>query len=125
MTVCRGIRGAITVDRNNRQEIKDAAKRLLVEMTDENAVMPDDIASVIFSVTDDLDASFPAEGARDLGWSYVPLFCCREMAVPGSLPRCLRILMHVNTKTEPENIKHIYLEEAEGLRPDLKRRKQP
>lgn len=115
----RGIRGAITVDRNDREAIIEATRELVQEMIERNGVAIDDIASVIFTVTEDLNAEFPAVGGRLAGLSQVPLMCATEIAVPGSQPRCLRVLMHVNTKLPQHAIRHVYLREAKALRPDL------
>ncbi|MCA9853647.1 MAG: chorismate mutase, partial [Dehalococcoidia bacterium] len=88
----RGIRGATTVDRNERDEIIAAAKELLQAIIEANEIDPDDVASAWFTTTADLNAEFPAVGARQMGWTSVPLMCGHEMSVPGSLPMCLRIL---------------------------------
>lgn len=116
----RGIRGAIDVSSNEAQEILAATKELLLEMLHKNSLVQDDIAAIIFSVTAELDAVFPAEAARQLGWSHVPLFCTNEINVPGSLPRCIRVLMLVNSTKKPEEIHHVYLRGAAALRTDLR-----
>lgn len=118
-TVCRGIRGAITVTSNNREEILSATRELLEALVETNQIVADDVASAIFSTTVDLNAEFPAVAARQMGWNEVPLLCTHEMAVPGSLPRCIRILLHVNTAKAPGEIKHLYLREAVLLRKDI------
>jgi chorismate mutase len=115
----RGIRGAIRVDANTAEAILDASRRLLQEMIRANAVAPEDIAAVIFTCTPDLNATFPAEAARGLGWNRVPLLCAQEIGVPGAMTRVLRVLMLVNTALAQEEIVHVYLGEAEKLRPDL------
>lgn len=115
----RGIRGAITVSRNNRQEIVASTKELLQKIVKENKVKIEDIASVIFSVTKDLNAEFPAIAARRLGWIYTPLMCTHEISVPGSLKKCVRVLMHVNSDKAQKAMKHVYLGGAKKLRPDL------
>jgi chorismate mutase len=115
----RGIRGAIDVPANNRKEILEATKELLQEIMRRNSLEKDQIAAVIFSMTEDLNAAFPAQAARELGWKYVPLFCTNEVSVPGSLPRCIRVLMLVNTKKSAQEITHIYLKGAVVLRKDL------
>lgn len=117
-TVLRGVRGATTVSANDAGEILDATRELLEEMCQRNQVRPDDIASAIFTVTPDLNATFPAEAARQLGWKWVPMLCATEIPVPGRLTRCIRILIQVNTSKKPDEIKHVYLREAEALRPD-------
>ncbi|NLZ39543.1 MAG: chorismate mutase [Firmicutes bacterium] len=120
-SVVRGIRGAITVSKNSKEEILQATKELLQEMTAANNVQQQEIASIIFSATPDLTAAFPAAAARELGWTHVPLLDTVEMSVPASLPLCIRVLMHVNTQLKQTEVKHIYLREASLLRPDLSR----
>lgn len=115
----RGIRGAITVKNNNAEEIKAATRRLLEQMVGANAISVEEIASIIFSVTKDLNAAFPAEAARELGWTATPLLCSYEIDVPKSLRKCVRVLMHVNTDKTQKEIKPIYLEEAQKLREDF------
>ena len=115
----RGIRGATTVDANTREAILDAASELLDEMVRANAIERDLVASVTFTTTRDLNAEFPAVAARNAGWTDIALMCGHEMDVPGSLARCLRILMHVNTDRAVDEVKHIYLRGAMALRPDL------
>ena len=114
---CRGIRGATTVERNDREEILSATTELLQLMIRENDLQAEDIASAIFSLTEDLDAEFPAVAARMLGWTEVPLMCTREIPVPGSLGKCIRILLHVNTTRSAAEIQHIYIRGAVKLRP--------
>jgi chorismate mutase len=115
----RGIRGAITVAADEPAAIVDATKRLLQEIVRRNAVELHDIASVLFSLTPDLHAVFPALGAREMGWVYVPMLHFTEVDVPGALERCIRVLMHVNTQRALEEIEHVYLDGAAALRPDL------
>ena len=117
-SVLRGIRGAITVERNSAKEILAASGELLDAIIKENDIVAEDIASIIFTMTADLDACFPAKAARDKGFKYVPLL--DALNVPGSLARCIRILVHVNTAKSQKEIKHIYLKEAARLREDLK-----
>ncbi len=117
----RGIRGAITVDADDSQAIVSATKRLLQQMLEANGVELDDIASVLFSLTPDLRAAFPALGAREMGWVNVPMLHFSEIDVPGSLGRVIRVLMHVNTSRAQHEIEHVYLEGARVLRPDLAR----
>jgi len=115
-----GIRGAITVEANTSQAILDATLGLLRRMTAVNDIEVDDIASVIFSMTPDLNAVFPAEAGRQLpGWRQVPLMCMQEIPVPGALERCVRVLMLVNTTRTIDEIHHMYLGGAVQLRPDL------
>ncbi len=116
----RGIRGATTAEQNTREAILAATRDLLAEMIRRNSVERDDIASAWFSTTRDLDAEFPAVAARDVfGWDNVALLCSHEMDVPGSLRRCLRILLHVNTQRRQDQIHHVYLRGATVLRPDV------
>ncbi|MFN8471670.1 MAG: chorismate mutase [Anaerolineae bacterium] len=116
--MCRGVRGATVAEENTREAILDATRELLFRLTLANDLRPDDIASVIFSVTPDLTAEFPAVAARQLGWTDVALLDTVELDVPGALPRCIRILIHWNTTRTPQEIVHVYLREAERLRPD-------
>jgi len=114
---CRGIRGATTISANSKESILAATEKLLVEMTQANSVKIDDIAAVFFTTTSDLNAEFPASATRELGWpSNLALLCGHEMNVPNDLPRCLRILMLVNTEKGPGEIVHIYLGEAKKLK---------
>jgi chorismate mutase len=115
----RGIRGATTVRANTREEILDAARELLEAMVKANDIQGEDVASAWFTTTHDLNAEFPAVAARQMGWTYVPLMCGHEMNVPGSLPMCLRVLMHVNTERSIHDIHHVYIRGASVLRPDL------
>jgi chorismate mutase len=114
---CRGIRGAITVPANNKESIIAATKELLKKMTQANKIEIKDIAAILFTTTSDLNAEFPAAATRELGWPpNLALLCGHEMNVPNDLARCLRILMLVNTEKGPEEITHVYLGEAKGLR---------
>lgn len=119
MIRCRGIRGAVTVPANTREAILDATRELLGEVVARNAVEIEEIISVFFTVTEDLDAEHPARAARQLGWQQVPLLCAREIPVPGSLGRCIRVLLHVNTSMSQEEIQHVYLRDAAQLRPEF------
>jgi len=114
----RGIRGATSVNENTSGEILSGTRDLLNAIITENGISVEDIASIFFSVTKDLDAEFPAKAARDLGMGDTPLLCLNEIAVPSALQRCIRILLHVNTEKKQSEIKHIYLREAVKLRPD-------
>lgn len=116
---CRGIRGATTVEHNDREEILAATTELLQLLIHENDLRAEDVASVIFTVTADLDAEFPALAARSLGWTEVALMCAREIPVPGSLSKCIRILVHANTMRSAAEIQHIYIRGAVDLRPTL------
>ncbi len=119
MTTCRGVRGAITVADNNSDAILEATRQLLAMMIRLNGMQSEEVCSAVFSVTSDLDAQFPALAARQLGWLDVPLLCTHEINVPGSLRRCVRVLMHWNTDKTQGEIQHVYLKEAVSLRPDL------
>ena len=116
---CRGIRGATTVERNTSDEILAATTELLELLIARNELRAEDVASAIFTLTGDLDAAFPALAARRLGWSEVALICMREIPVPGSLPMCIRVLLHVNTEREASEISHVYIHEAVNLRPEF------
>jgi len=117
--VCRGVRGATTADGNTRDEILTATRQLLALMIRINGIEPEQVASAIFSLTRDLDAEFPALAARQLGWLEVPLLCTYEVDVPGSLRKCVRVLVHWNTDKPQNQIRHIYVKDAERLRPDI------
>ena len=119
MTI-RGIRGATTVTEDQPELILKATRELLEAILKANKDMePDEIASVFFTVTDDLVSTFPAQGARQMDWGLVPMICSREIPVPGSLPHVIRVLVHWNTDRHQSDITHIYLHEAVKLRPDL------
>lgn len=114
---CRGIRGAITISSNNQESILAATKELLMEMVLTNKIETKDIAAIFFTTTPDLNAEFPASATRELGWpSSLAMLCGHEMNVLNDLPRCLRILMLVNTEKGPEEIAHVYLGEAKKLK---------
>ena len=115
----RGVRGATSVSKNTREEIIEATRELLEMMIEVNEIDGEDVASAWFTTTPDVNAEFPAVAARQLGWTYVPLMCGHEMTVPGSLPLCVRILLHVNTDKGTHDIRHVYLREDRRLRPDL------
>lgn len=116
----RGVRGAITVHANEEQPILQATLELLSEIVRVNGIAPDDICSVIVTVTGDLDATFPAAAIRQMpGWELVPLMCALEVPVKGSLEKCIRLMVHVNTDKTQKEIEHVYLGGAQKLRPDL------
>ena len=117
--ICRGVRGATTVETNSRDEILTETRQLLALMIRLNEIEPEDVASAIFSTTRDINAEFPALAARQLGWLDVPLLCTHEMEVPESLPRCIRVLVNWNTDKSQTDITHVYFKEAVKLRPDL------
>ena len=116
----RGMRGATTVLADEPDLILEATRELLEEMLAENEGMkPEDVGSAIFTVTDDLASTFPAQAARQMGWGLVPMICAREIPVPNSLPRVIRVLVHWNTDLPQNRITHVYLRDAVKLRPDL------
>ena len=115
----RGIRGAITASANEREAIVCATGRLLREIVERNALKVEDIGAIFFTTTPDLTAEFPAAAARELGWQEVPLLCGHEMSVPGRLDKCVRVMMLVNVDVAQSAIRHVYLEGARSLRPDL------
>jgi chorismate mutase len=116
----RGIRGATTVHADEPDLILQATRELLEEILAANEGMqPEDVASALFTVTDDLVSTFPAQAARQMGWGLVPMMCAREIPVPGSLRRVIRVLVHWNTELPQNEITHVYLREAVKLRPDL------
>jgi chorismate mutase len=115
----RGIRGATVVDEDDRELILTATKELLETLVAANGIAVDDIASIMFTMTPDLRSVYPAQAARWLGWEHTPLLGAVETDIPGGLPRCIRVLMHVNTDMAAATIKHVYLHEAQKLRPDL------
>lgn len=117
--VCRGVRGATTVDVNEREEILKGTRQLLALMIRRNDIEAEDVCSAIFTVTKDIDAEFPALAARQLGWLNVPLLCGYEISVEGSLKLCIRVLLHWNTTKTAAEIQHVYMRQAERLRPDL------
>lgn len=120
----RGIRGATTVESNSREEILKATRELLSAIVEANEIVQDDVASIIFTTTVDLNAEFPAVAAREDGWTDVALQCMHDMNVAGSLSRCVRILMHVNTERTNAELQHIYLRGAKRLRADLVERQE-
>jgi len=116
----RGVRGATTVTEDQADQLLAATQELLEAILAANPGMrTEEIASVLFTVTNDLCAAFPALAARRIGWDAVPMMCACEIPVPGSLPRCIRVLLHWNTETPQGEVRHIYLREAVRLRPDL------
>jgi chorismate mutase len=115
----RGVRGATTVSANDAGQIADRTRELIRLLVEANGMHPGDIASAILTVTDDLDAAFPAVAARALPeWREVPLSCAREIPVPGSLGRCIRILIHWNTDRPQERVRHVFVRGARELRPE-------
>ena len=116
----RGIRGAITVTADMPNQIHEATAELLMEIMRVNEIGDfEDIVSAVFTTTEDLTSTFPAEAARQIGMSQVPLLCALEIPVPGSMRKCVRVLLHVNTETPQSDIVHVYLRDAKKLRPDV------
>jgi chorismate mutase len=114
---CRGIRGAITISANSKKSILAATEKLLTKMVKANKAEIKDIAAIVFTTTPDLNAEFPAAATRELGWSpTLALLCGHEMSVPGALPRCLRVLMLINTEKGSDEIIHVYLGKAKKLK---------
>lgn len=118
MTV-RAVRGAIQVDRDDPADVLAATRELLTEVVRHNELTPDDLISIVFTLTPDLTSCFPAEAARGLGLDDVPLLCATEVGVPGALPRVVRLLAHVESDRPRSAVRHIYLRGATRLRPDL------
>ncbi len=114
----RGVRGATTAEANTREAILAATDELLRLMIEANQLCADDVASVIFTTTSDLNADYPALAARALGWHDVALMCAHEMNVPHGLPMCIRVLVHWNTVRRAAEVQHVYLKGAARLRPD-------
>ena len=122
----RGVRGATVAREDQPEAILSATSELLLEMLRQNPSMRSaDIASALFTVSSDLRSAFPAAAARQIGWEGAPLMCTQEIPVPGSLPRCIRVLLHWNTALDQSEIRHVYLGEAAGLRPDLSLDQRP
>ena len=116
----RGVRGATTVEANTQEEIKKSTIEMTKKILVENSIETKDIAYVNFTMTKDLDCAYPAKFAREIdGFSKVPLMCCQELDVKGSLEKCIRVLILFNTDKSQEDIRHVYLKNAQKLRPDL------
>jgi chorismate mutase len=115
----RALRGAITVDADEPDEIVAATVELLKEMLERNEARAGDLISLVFTTTPDLVSEFPAAAARAIGISEVPLLCAQEIPVPGAVPRCIRVLIHLYTERDYASLRHVYLRGARGLRTDL------
>jgi len=115
----RALRGATTVESDDPGQISDATAELLHEILDRNGAAVDDLVSVVFTSTPDLVSEFPAAAARAMGMEAVPLLCAQEIAVPHSVPRCIRVLMHLYTERDYASLRHVYLRGARALRADL------
>jgi chorismate mutase len=118
-TAVRALRGATTVDADTREQITERVLTLLDEIFARNGVHHDDVISILFTATDDIHAMFPAEPARKYGLGDIPLICARELAIDGSTPMCIRVMLHLNTTRTRTELRHVYLEGAAGLRDDL------
>lgn len=115
----RAVRGAVTVEDNSSSEIIQQTQILLEEIISRNEIAEEDIISAVFTVTQDLNAAFPAAAARNIGWTNIALMCMNEIAVPGSLEKCIRVMVHINSEKSNKEIRHVYLKGARVLRPDL------
>ncbi len=115
----RAVRGATTVDDDTPEAITERVVTLLGAILDRNGLVEDDIISILFTATEDIVSTFPATAARSMGLGAVPLICARELSITGSVPRCIRVMLHVTTERPRREIHHVYLEGAQGLRDDL------
>ncbi|WP_028783032.1 chorismate mutase [Thalassobacillus devorans] len=120
----RGIRGATTVDNNDKEEIIERAHEMMIDLIDANDINAEDVVSVLFSATGDLNQAFPAKSLRQIeGWTFVPVMCMREIEVPEALPKCIRVMVTVLTERDQDQVEHIYHYGAKKLRPDLQESK--
>jgi chorismate mutase len=115
----RGVRGATTVDDDTVEQVTDRSQELMRAIMERNELVEDDVISVLFTATADVSSTFPATAVRAIGFGAVPLLCAAEIPVPGSMARCIRVLLHVHTDRERDEIHHVYLHGAQGLRDDL------
>jgi len=115
----RGLRGATTVDADTIEQVTQRSQELLRTIMERNELTEDDIVSVLFTATPDVHSTFPATAIREIGFGAVPLLCAAEIAVAGAMPLCIRVLLHVHTSKTNEQIHHVYLHGAQGLRDDL------
>ncbi|HXA34526.1 MAG TPA: chorismate mutase [Acidimicrobiales bacterium] len=115
----RAVRGATTVDADTPEAIRARVVALLEQVLKQNGLSEDDIISILFTATEDIVSTFPATAARSMGLGAVPLICARELSIVGSVPRCIRVMLHVETERRRDEIHHVYLEGAKGLRDDL------
>ena len=118
-TTVAALRGAITLERDEREHMLERVTRLLTEIMDRNGLEHDDLISILFTATDDLHSAFPALAARQLGMGDVPLICARELDIDGGMPRCVRVMIHITTDRPRSELRHVYLEDARALRDDL------
>ena len=119
MPAVRALRGATTVDADTREQVSGRVQALVTEMLERNDVAKDDLISIVFTATEDVTSMVPATAARPLGLGDVPLLCARELTIDGGTPRCIRVLMHLNTERARHELHHVYLEGAKALRDDL------
>jgi chorismate mutase len=115
----RGLRGATTLEADTAEQVTERSQELMRQIMARNDLCEDDIVSVLFTATADVNSAFPATAIREIGFGAVPLLCAAEIAVPGSMPLCIRVLLHVHTTKTKEEIHHVYLHGAQGLRDDL------
>jgi len=115
----RAIRGATTVERDTRDEVIERTKELVRAVVERNGLEPADLVSILFTATDDVHSAFPAEAAREAGFTHVPLMCARELDIENGIARCIRVMVHVYTSRAPEDLRHPYLHGARQLRTDL------
>ncbi len=117
--VLRALRGATTLEQDTAEQVNERVRALVSSMLERNGIEHDDLVSILFTATDDVVSIFPATAARSLGLGDVPLICARELMITGAMPRCIRVLMHFYTERSREELHHVYLEGARGLRDDL------
>jgi len=115
----RGLRGATTVEADTPDQVTERSQELILRLMEHNDLAEDDIVSVLFTATADVTSIFPATAIREIGFGAVPLLCAAEIAVPGAMPRCIRVLLHVHTRRTRDEMHHVYLHGAQGLRDDL------
>ena len=115
----RGLRGATTVDVDSPEQVTERSQELMLRLLERNELVEDDIVSALFTATADVTSIFPATAVREIGFGAVPLLCAAEIAVPGAMPRCIRVLLHAYTTRTRDEIHHVYLHGAQGLRDDL------
>lgn len=115
----RAVRGATTLDRDDHPHLIDRTQELIHEVFDRNGLVEDDLVSIVFTATMDITSGFPAEAAREAGFVHTPLLCARELEVVGSIPRCVRVLVHAYTDRPKQALRHVYLHDARQLRTDL------
>jgi len=115
----RGLRGATTVDADTADQVTERSQELMREIMTRNELAEEDIVSILFTATPDVTSIFPATAIREIGFGAVPLLCAAEIAVPGAMPRCIRVLLHVHSSKSKDEIHHVYLHGAQVLRDDL------